>query len=252
MEAANPMTLSRQLLTNPRGGRRLAIGDIHGFARTLEVLVTEKIKLMPDDQLFLLGDYIDRGKRNAQVLDFLVELQDRGFQVYPLRGNHEQMLLDAWQDFQSEKGITAYTRFYSMIEAVDLIDNNGNLADKYLRFLESLPYYYELDHYYLVHAGFNFYFKNPFEDYESMLWIRDVDYNPLSKTIIHGHETTPLAEITQSIRERNSIICIDNGCYFGISLRDVRKYDPRFTIDKGNLCALDLDTYQLFIQENID
>ncbi len=42
-------------------GQRWVISDIHGYAQTFQTLVREKIKLTRNDQLFLLGDYIDRG-----------------------------------------------------------------------------------------------------------------------------------------------------------------------------------------------
>ncbi len=251
MEGGNSENLFKQILTNPRGGRRLAISDVHGFADTLQELVTRKIKLAPEDQLFLLGDYIDRGKGNARVLDLIMNLQERGFQVFPLRGNHEQMLLDAWNEYLSEKDRGSNIRFHAMIEAIDLIDDRGNLAEKYLQFVDSLPYYYELDRFYLVHAGFNFHEPNPLADYESMLWMWNFTRNPTAKTVVHGHITTDLVAIRQTIQTKHSIICIDNGCYYGLSLRNIQQYNPLFTIDKGNLCALDLDSYELFVQKNI-
>lgn len=251
MERVNPDPWHKQILTNPRGGRRLAISDVHGFAHTLAELVVHKIKLTPEDQLFLLGDYIDRGTGNGLVLDFIMDLQKRGFQVFPLRGNHEQMLLDAWNEFTFEKDNGSDLRFHAMIEAIDLVDESGNLASTYLRFVDSLPYYYELDRFYLVHAGFNFHGSDPFSDYESMLWMWNFVRNPTGKTVIHGHQTTDLSAIQQNIQAKQPIICIDNGCYYGVSLHDIRKYTPHFTIDKGNLCALDLDTYELFVQKNI-
>lgn len=46
--------------------------------------------------MVFLGDYIDRGPDSKGVIDFLIEFG----RVYPetafLRGNHEQMMLEAW------------------------------------------------------------------------------------------------------------------------------------------------------------
>ena len=45
-----------------------------------------------NDQLFLLGDYIDRGQDSKGVIDYIIELQ-KEFQVFPIRGNHEENIL---------------------------------------------------------------------------------------------------------------------------------------------------------------
>jgi serine/threonine protein phosphatase 1 len=47
--------------------RRFAISDIHGCARTFGALLN-KINLSPVDELFLLGDFIDRGPDSKGVL----------------------------------------------------------------------------------------------------------------------------------------------------------------------------------------
>ena len=74
------------------GGRRLVITDIHGCAKTFAKLL-DKIGLNEDDQLFLLGDYINRGPRSKQVIDHILDLNEDGFNVFPLIGNHEETLL---------------------------------------------------------------------------------------------------------------------------------------------------------------
>ena len=54
---------------------RYVISDIHGCARTVRRLV-ENLKLTLDDQLYFLGDYIDRGPNSSGVIDFMIELQE--------------------------------------------------------------------------------------------------------------------------------------------------------------------------------
>ena len=46
-----------------------------------------------NDQLFLLGDYIDRGPSSSGVLNLVSELQTKGARV--LLGNHEAIMLNA-------------------------------------------------------------------------------------------------------------------------------------------------------------
>ena len=74
-------------------GRILAIGDIHGCATALDVLL-QSIDLQPDDTLVTLGDYVDRGPDTRRVLDRLIALSQTHHLV-ALRGNHELMMMDA-------------------------------------------------------------------------------------------------------------------------------------------------------------
>jgi serine/threonine protein phosphatase 1 len=83
--------------------RLFAIGDIHGCFDSLRELVENKIQLQKEDKLILLGDYIDRGNKSKEVVDFIIELSKNGYDVIPLMGNHEAMLLDVFED---EKNIS--------------------------------------------------------------------------------------------------------------------------------------------------
>ena len=49
--------------------RRLAIGDIHGCLHTLKRLIG-MLDLRFDDELYFLGDYIDRGPWSKGVIQF--------------------------------------------------------------------------------------------------------------------------------------------------------------------------------------
>ena len=80
--------------------RVLAIGDIHGCANALDTLLAE-IKLQPEDTLVTLGDYVDRGPDSKGVFDRLLELSEQ-YHLVSLRGNHEQMLLQAYTDKKAE------------------------------------------------------------------------------------------------------------------------------------------------------
>src|SRR5205085_8656881 len=47
------------------------------------------------DTLIFLGDYIDRGDDSCSVVETLIKQHRRRCKVVFLRGNHEQMMLDA-------------------------------------------------------------------------------------------------------------------------------------------------------------
>ena len=81
--------------------RRFVIPDVHGCATTLRRLVIGQLGLTRGDRLYLLGDLVDRGPDSKGVLDFLLDLRRRGYSVAAVRGNHEEMLLDACRDRSS-------------------------------------------------------------------------------------------------------------------------------------------------------
>jgi len=76
--------------------RLLAIGDIHGYLAAFEALL-QVVEPADDDWIITLGDYVDRGPDSCGVIDRLLELAERG-RFIPLRGNHEEMMLDARND----------------------------------------------------------------------------------------------------------------------------------------------------------
>jgi serine/threonine protein phosphatase 1 len=210
-----------KFITKANSEKRFAIADIHGCLETLKKLITQ-ISLTTNDQLFLLGDYINRGPNSSGVMSYIMELQNLGFQVYPLRGNHEQILIES----RGEK-----------------------LSEPYYSFLKNLPYYYETEDYFFVHASIDFDSIEPLQDTEAMLWKRysspDIVFLN-GRKIIHGHTIHTIDEIKEAIKYNFSIIPLDNGCYKGLRMKS-EEYG-----EHGNLCALNLDTLELIIQKNID
>lgn len=85
----------------PAERRVYAIGDVHGCAAALEVLlgaIRGDLTARPVAQasIVLLGDYIDYGPDGARVLDCLAGPPPVAVaEMVALRGDHEQMLLDA-------------------------------------------------------------------------------------------------------------------------------------------------------------
>ena len=82
---------------------RYAIGDLHGCSKTFRKLVMDVIKLQKSDVLYCLGDYVDRGPDSKGVIDFILELRENGYTVNTLRGNHDQMMMDASKNSESLK-----------------------------------------------------------------------------------------------------------------------------------------------------
>lgn len=223
--------------------RRFAISDIHGCADTFQKLL-KQIRLQKEDELFLLGDYIDRGPDSKGVLDHIFALQDSGYAVHCLRGNHEQLLLNVlsdssyWDNFMRSGGMHTLRSFsVSTPEAIEPV---------YLNFIQTLPHYLEIPDFILVHAGLGFEDgADPLSLTHDMLWIRNwyehIRYDWLgTRYIVHGHTPVfPAAIQVQATRLRAfQYMGIDAGCAY--------IKHPEF----GFLCALDLDAHTLSFQKN--
>lgn len=226
-------------------GRTLVIGDIHGCSKTLSCLLAA-IRLEPTDTLYLLGDYIDRGPDSRGVIDIILMLQNEGFDIRPIRGNHEEMMLLAirsgiFEDLLDwlENGGDATLKSYD-------VDHPKDIDREHLRFLEELPYYRTTRQYLFVHAGLDFSLDHPLSEAgrTAMLWTRDSKVNSKmigGRTLVTGHSTRTLNEIRNSLTTDH--ILTDNGCCLGSEFNSK---------GKGNLVAINLDTGELTVQPNID
>lgn len=220
--------------------RKFAISDIHGCRKSFAALL-DKVKFTTDDVLYLLGDYIDRGPDSKGVIDLIWQLQASGHTVHCLKGNHEEMLLDDYGETYRDKNLGD-----EALRSSFKVDYVQDIPGNYLRWMNILPHYLEVDNYLLVHAGFEFIFPDPLLDKSAMLWIRhwypSIDREWLGdRIIIHGHTPTHQEVIERTVTTTSALpaIVIDNGCAF------------HYIEGLGHLCALELGTHQLTFQEYI-
>jgi serine/threonine protein phosphatase 1 len=215
--------------------RLFAIGDIHGCFDSLQELVENQIQLTENDKLVLLGDYIDRGDKSKEVIDYIIELQAQRFDVVLLKGNHEVLLLETFEDEKNKSkwiqngGLETLNSFG--------IDSITDITLKYLEFFKNLKNYYSFEKFLFVHAGFNDKILNPFNDTYSMVWKSQNAYlNPLlsNKTIIHGHRPITVDFCKKQIEEKQQVINIDTGCVY------------KEKIGYGKLTAIELYSKKLF------
>jgi len=231
---------------------RYAIGDVHGCYKSLRKLVEEILEISKEDELYFVGDFIDRGPSGMEVIDYIISMVDNGYQVKSVRGNHEEMMLDAYLYQTSDKymlwmfnGADATLASYG-IESARFNDRGvlKELPESHIDFIRKMPYYIELDDYIVVHAGINFKAEEPFKDVRSMVWCRDCSNNfSLSgnRFVIHGHTPIPLKQVQQAVEQRRDPqLNIDAGCvYTGY---------PKM----GNLVALDMDNLKVYHTQNMD
>ena len=218
---------------NTNSGKRWVIGDIHGCYLSLKQLL-ETIQPNKEDHLIFLGDYIDRGPNSYEVLELLIEL-DSQLNCHFLRGNHEQMLLDAYR-----QGTDSLQHQLSRLNGMDLL-RNGKLNDAHLHFFKQSLHYIICGEYLMVHAGIAE--QNWQENEQALLWIRDFKV-PASfpYTVVHGHVPTSLSVIEHHIRHpRLNKIPLDGGCVYKDSLANL-----------GLLCALELNSKELVKVDCLD
>ena len=208
--------------------RVYAIGDVHGCASRLNdlhdaILADLAVDPVAKPLLIHLGDYVDRGANSAGTVRRLA-----GGPVIPgvpmvcLRGNHEQMMLDALT------GARAHTRLWLANGGEQTLQSWGvspsadvsrwrEAVEREMPFLWSLPSFYRVDNYVFVHAGVRPGVDLARQSDQDLLWIREgfLDWGgvlfpeALDTAVVHGHTPTRAPEIA-GLR-----IGIDTGAVMG-------------------------------------
>ncbi len=169
--------------------RRIFIGDVHGHYDGL-MLLLNVISSHSDDQVYFLGDLINRGPKSAQVVEFV-----RKSPYYCVLGNHEQMLLDYFQDKQvTKKTVEKASATYK--ETIDsYLQLDISLLPVHLEWFSNLPLYLDLGDIWVVHAGVNPQLAVFKQSQKEFCWIRQPFYSMSKpyfpdKLIIVGHTPT--------------------------------------------------------------
>jgi serine/threonine protein phosphatase 1 len=219
--------------------RRFVIGDIHGCEKTFRALLHDVIRPQPTEELYLLGDLIDRGPRSKGVLDAILKLRRQGFAVRALCGNHEEMLLRSNESL-SWLQLWMINGGHATLDSFNVVDSD-EIPHGYRNYLLTLPYFIILQDFVMVHACLNFNIPDPFTDTETMLWNRSCEVRKEligGRKLICGH--TPVSRDILLKSLKSSRIMLDNGCVY--------KGFPGL----GSLAALELNSMTVYFQENVD
>lgn len=214
----------------PDGVTIYAVGDIHGRAELLDMLLegVARDAESHDEECVCVcvGDYVDRGAKSKEVVELLLALRDSGiFECRFLRGNHDQSVLDflfdpatgpGWCDFGGRDTLISYgvkpPRQRTDLEgwSKTAAEFAAALPPTHAEFFRNLEPFCEYGDYFFAHAGVRP--GVPLEDQaeHDLMWIRQPfldDPRALPKVVVHGH--TP-AETVHSDRRR---IGIDTGAY---------------------------------------
>lgn len=223
--------------------RRFAATDIHGCLHTFRYLVEQELRLRPDDSLYLLGDYVNKGPDSCGVLDYIMQMQATGYQLHCLRGNHEQELLDTVHGTPNANTMWKSEPEREMVLASFGVAQPADIPTQYMAWMAALPFELELPDFVLVHAGYNFALP-PTEmrrDTQSMLYTKSFVFDPSrlgGKRLLHGHVPTPVAEVKQNVAAKAGAIGLDTGCVY------------RHNSELSHLGALNLDSWELHLVKN--
>lgn len=181
------------------------VGDIHGRRDRLERVLAQ---LPAERTLVFLGDYVDRGPDSRQVIERLIDLEQRRRCVL-LCGNHEDMLRAALAGRDEENlwlynGGAATLRSYGVPTVRRLAEK---LPEEHLAWLRGLREHWETEAYVFVHAGVSPAGPEA-TDRETKLWLRIAPGEAFGcgKLVICGHTPYP------SPLRGPDWINIDTGC----------------------------------------
>ncbi|MEQ1503332.1 MAG: metallophosphoesterase family protein [Myxococcota bacterium] len=229
-------------------GRTFTIGDIHGDLGQLVDLLKRIGPIGRKDKVVFLGDYLDRGPRSREVIEFVRTTLPKttGAKVVALRGNHEDAWLrvidDGWDGFvlPPGNGCLACARSFTGGPPPELHDQPRSereweellsgtfFPDDVVDWMRQLPFWYEDEDAIYVHAGLprvNGLFVHPslVDNPAVLLWTRTMEFfkEYRGKTTIVGHTVTSLLppelscyapENPEDLWAGEQVIALDTGC----------------------------------------
>lgn len=211
-----------------------AIGDIHGESAKLAALhdaILDRIAFEnAPARIIHLGDYVDRGPDSRGVIEQILKLErlfegsDR-IEVISLMGNHEQMMLDAYDAGDAggwwSQGGAETVESYADDAEIDSRNWRDLIPREHITWMRHLPLlHYEPDNgLAFVHAGIEP-ATFPLEDDNIYLWTRSDRFfddqawperaELADLMVVHGH--TPKSYDPEILPHR---INVDTGACFG-------------------------------------
>ena len=212
--------------------RVLAIGDIHGKYDKL-INLWDKIKYDDSkDFLIFLGDYIDRGEKPVECIEFVMDKVKNNKNVHALMGNHEFMMqeffhtcgvepalkdkdmgfMDIWLDPQNGG--------HDTLDVLrELYPSDPDRVKKIVNFIDNLDVYNEdIDGFFFVHGGIDPKKDIHQQSVEDLVWIRwdCFDFYDNDKlTLVVGHTPVQSFDVKKNtpMEMENNIILLDTGSF---------------------------------------
>ena len=136
------------------------IGDIHGYADRLELLLQKMgyskqkgVYHHPERTVLFIGDYIDRGPQIRETLHIVRGMVDAGNAI-ALMGNHEYNAI-CFHFQETEGGHLRKHLIKNIIQHYETLKQFQNRQEEYNNYIDwfkTLPLYYENQSFRAVHA----------------------------------------------------------------------------------------------------
>lgn len=192
--------------------RYYAIADLHGrhdlLNKALDA-ITKHADKDRDIKIITLGDYIDRGPDSNRVIQTLMDFQSfDGVEMICLQGNHEAMAVESisslpdinwWVGNGGDATIHSYGydtegNNWDLGEVYQIRMPQGVIPDEHVKWMASLPIYFETEKQLFVHAGvpqseMNLPPKHAhhLQDMQWMLYDKRTAGGWKGKHVVHGH-----------------------------------------------------------------
>lgn len=202
---------------------KIAIGDIHGNLNAVSQLICFLESKYSSSDVVFLGDYVDRGKDSAGVIDFLIDIkeQNKFNSITFLRGNHEDCMLYSIKNPNSRiaqhwamnmggyETLSSYGWDFSMGTDFSMIPLS------HMKFLKETKLYHQDKNYVFAHGGVNRDKQLSQNTKQELLWTRQhqiVTHEDRmnNKIVIHGHTPVDMPKFDPETKTMN----IDVGSYF--------------------------------------
>lgn len=205
------------------------MSDIHGeYQMFLKML--EQIDFSDNDTLYILGDVVDRGPEPIKILQYIIDKPN----IVLLRGNHEEMMLDALalqnnKEFVSTINSRLWMRNGGFVTVDQFLELPFEEQKRIYEYVKNTKLFEIVDNNLLVHAGIPMTLKT-FEDddelikflkhvsKDDLLWDRDMVENEeyyLDYYYIYcGHTPTLHLHNSNKIYKTKGFAVIDGGACF--------------------------------------
>lgn len=232
--------------------RRLVIGDIHGGYRSL-LDVLDKAKFDPKEDLLIgVGDYVDGYSQSYEVIEYLRTLPN----FKGCLGNHDALYLEwANQPKIPPKPIWTEQGGLATLESY-----NYKVNKTHRDWLNSLPYYIELDGMLFIHGGYDPIVSIEKQDVNDLMWDRVLIRNRLYDYLMGemGDSIAPYKKVIVGHTQTSAFSYFMNNWVWPdkkeIDITKPFHYKDVWDIDtgagwQGRLTVMDIDTEEYWQSE---